>query len=1255
MRINEESTWKLKVDGRNYINELNNIEKSIVELKEKQSQFQRGTKEYAEATKELKAMEAEYKKLRDSMDIAGMSVKQLKQYKNDLVKEINGLVPGTEKYLEKTKQLSEVNTRLKHVQDDIRAVHDEAKPDRWTRFKELLTAAFTITGILELVSTLRQFGSEAIDMAVKLTDTYADMQKATAMSAKEVENLDNKLKNIDTRTSQDGLRQMTVVAGQLGIAKDEVEGFVVGVDKANVALGDEFQGGIEEISKSLGGLKRIFSDTKELKYDEALTRIGSSLNTLGATGSAKAPDIANFASRVAQLGDLAPKTAGEILGLGSGFLELNVSAEIASSGLKNVLTTGAANIKGFSNQLGISTAEMEKLINTNPNDFLFKLAESFKGATPTQMVAQLKQLGINSQEGQGAVMLLAKNTQFFRDRQTTANQAFKEGTSIQEEFNIKNNNAAAILDKQTKAIDLQKEALGKQLLPLKIKFFEVVGAGIPIISGLITVVGFLTSALIALPKFIWDNKSAFGFLTLAIVTLNGEMLVATATQLAKTAVDKGAVLWTNAQTAAQTALNLAMRANPIGLVITALSALIGVFMLVYNNSVTVRAGVQGIWAGIKQLGTEIWNFYNALLSLDFEKLKDIMVNAAKRIMSASNNAYNEELKKGKAEEKKIRDAGHDDDKDGHAAKENAKTKKEQEEIEKRNKENEAAMAAIQADLAKGTGSHATHQETRTSKKKKELDKQISDVRLATNEEIDEYRRSQEEFEHRSVLKANAGEALLGKKIQLIDLERTAEERLKDRILEIEEEKKRKRAETAEASYNADKQYTDAAKALLDGNISQFADGMENKISATARFKLKSIGMWMELASAVTDRINEMVAQFASFATGMIDLAQKGLAIKMALFEKEKFEATQAKRDELREVENIIADHDLEIARLRVEMLNTKDEARRADLQKEIDRLEAEKDYHIATKDLTNKEIDKIERDLDNKNRAAKLENWKRTQQLEIQMAIINMVQAQIKALSSGFPPINFMNATMVGLQAKKQVEMIRAQVPPQFTKGGYAYVKNAGVPVGPRHGSSYGQSGIALLDRSTGQEVGEMEGGEPVMILSRNTYANNRPLIDKLMESSLYRNGAPVFRDGGLLDPRDVIEPLRYGQSYLFGSRRRKKAMREVDAAMQEAMSLSNMVTGDNSEEAVSQLTGIFADAQMVAAENAGLTVEVLNEIASGLGRYLPEFEAIMRQQISQAEMLRQLIDLQTAILNRISDNTGRTADAAAQSKRNDL
>jgi hypothetical protein len=53
-----------------------------------------------------------------------------------------------------------------------------------------------------------------------------------------------------------------------------------------------------------------------------------------------------------------------------------------------------------------------------------------------------------------------------------------------------------------------------------------------------------------------------------------------------------------------------------------------------------------------------------------------------------------------------------------------------------------------------------------------------------------------------------------------------------------------------------------------------------------------------------------------------------------------------------------------------------------------------------------------------------------------------------------------------------------------------------------------------MVDGATGEHLGEWERGEPYMILSRDTYANNKHLVDELIDTSLYRGraGAPPAR-----------------------------------------------------------------------------------------------------------------------------------------------
>jgi hypothetical protein len=72
--------------------------------------------------------------------------------------------------------------------------------------------------------------------------------------------------------------------------------------------------------------------------------------------------------------------------------------------------------------------------------------------------------------------------------------------------------------------------------------------------------------------------------------------------------------------------------------------------------------------------------------------------------------------------------------------------------------------------------------------------------------------------------------------------------------------------------------------------------------------------------------------------------------------------------------------------------------------------------------------------------------------------------------------------------------------------------------VGQRHSGG----GIRMVG-TTGEHLGEWEKGEAYMILSSDTYANNKHLVDELIDTSLYRGAAvprrmsDYFKDGGHL------------------------------------------------------------------------------------------------------------------------------------------
>lgn len=93
------------------------------------------------------------------------------------------------------------------------------------------------------------------------------------------------------------------------------------------------------------------------------------------------------------------------------------------------------------------------------------------------------------------------------------------------------------------------------------------------------------------------------------------------TVLTMTGVLGGQAAATGTATVAQTGLNAAMTANPIGAVILAIEALIAVGVLLYKNWDTIKAGAQSLWNKFKDVSIRIGNAFSGA----FNKVK----NAAK--------------------------------------------------------------------------------------------------------------------------------------------------------------------------------------------------------------------------------------------------------------------------------------------------------------------------------------------------------------------------------------------------------------------------------------------------------------------------------------------------------------------------------------------------------------------------------------------------------------------------------------------------
>ena len=309
---------------------------------------------------------------------------------------------------------------------------------------------------LGLAFGLSQIVGKATQTLVKFDEESANISKTLGVTKEEARGLSMELTKIDTRTSVEALQQIAVIGGQLGIGKKDIVGFTESIDKLNVALGDEFTGGAEEITSVVGGLRNVFSDIKSKNVSDDLLKIGNALNVLGAEGSATSPVMSDFAGRIGGVGIPLGLTTGQVLGLSATLQELNVSAERGGTAIGGILKKMAEDTEGFSELAGMGASEFANLVNTDLMGAFTKVVEGTRqfNGNAVGLAQTLDGLKLDGAGASEVFLKLANNTDLLKQRTDSANESLKQTSSITDEFSKKNDTLQAKIEKLKKAFDV---------------------------------------------------------------------------------------------------------------------------------------------------------------------------------------------------------------------------------------------------------------------------------------------------------------------------------------------------------------------------------------------------------------------------------------------------------------------------------------------------------------------------------------------------------------------------------------------------------------------------------------------------------------------------------------------------------------------------------------------------------------------------------------------------------------------------------
>lgn len=935
--------------------------------------------------------------LREKLGLQGMNLKQLKTFQKELNFEMSNTIKGSNAYDTLKAKIQAVSKAINDQQADIKDTRTAWEKMKGSVREFGVVAAGVVGGeiITGLWSALSGFVMNVTKGAADLADQFSDIQKTTGMTADEVKALNSELSKIDTRTSSKDLREIAKVGGQIGIAKDEMLGFVESVNMATVALGDEFTGGAEEVAKEIGILKNLFEETKNLKAGDAISQIGSAMNALGAAGSATAPEIGNFAKRIGTLGNLGPNIS-QTLGLGAAMQELGLSAEISSGGLTSLFLTAGNESKAFAAQIGISEEAFKNLMNTDPNEMLMQLAQSFQGLDNDEVIAALSRMKVGSQEAIKVMSLLANQTDLVKQKQALAAEEMKKNTSLRDEATLKENNFAGQLAKTEKIINGFVASISQGL--------------IPVMTSLLSTFVFLIEGFKALPKFLSDNKQWFIALGVALVTFNAQAIIANAQLLLMNARMTLVATGTKAWAVAQRILNVVLIANPIGAVITLVAALAAGIYTAYERAGTFTGALKGIWAMMEVLGAAFGKFMLAVSKLDFSAMKDAFSGIGEKMLYefdlASGKRFRDAEKANADKAKAERDKRIDDEQNerwkalGDQANEESKlTKANQEKINK----------ARQEALAKGD-SEATKQRAESMKKQKdELDKFVQEIKTKMEDDI-------------AIMQAKADDMNAVARNIFTPKARTA----------------------VQKAYDSSKQNVEAEQ-VDESGVDKF-----NKSNRAGKELAYIKAQAAKNAELILSSKIDLLNTERDIELQNTDLTENEKALIREKYRQQEIELTKQAEQAKYQAAIDIANQGLDIAkgfidaRFGLEEANAENEKRT-----KTQKLEEEYAQGLITKQEYEDAKNGIDQESEKKIADIKTRQARAEKAFNIATAVVNTAQAILKALASTAPPLNFILAGAVGAVGAVQIaKIISTPIPDYYSASASAGGGGGGAATG---------------------------------------------------------------------------------------------------------------------------------------------------------------------------------------------------------------
>lgn len=356
---------------------------------------------------------------------------------------------------------------------------------------------------------------------------------------------------------------------------------------------------VEQVGDDIGKISQLYKiPIKDIKA------LGDTINFLDDNALSKGGDIIEVMKRIAGTADMVKMSFGDAAALGSTFLSLGSTAEVAATASNammrelSVATMQGKRFQGGLEMLKLKAGDLQLGMSKDSTGTIIKVLEAIKQLPEEQQLEAATRL-FGKEFGDDAAKL-ASNMDEYRRQLALVNDEKAKG-SMQRESDTRNNSVNARMDMAKNALGNLSSDLGESMRPAIVATLEAVLSVAQGMRNWAKENPQLAASIMTVVRWLAVALTVFGGITLAAAAIIGPLA------MVKFGISALGISGFSAMSLLGRGFNIitsglgfigrALLMNPIGLIITGIA--VGAFMI-YKYWEPIKGFFGGLWDQVKQ-------------------------------------------------------------------------------------------------------------------------------------------------------------------------------------------------------------------------------------------------------------------------------------------------------------------------------------------------------------------------------------------------------------------------------------------------------------------------------------------------------------------------------------------------------------------------------------------------------------------------------------------------------------------------------